>query len=389
MQKAHKNLTGWEQEALAGKLNLADAHTHQGQSLDQVSIVNSLPNLWFQSEQLSQHRLEQRFISTFFFSQNQPTAIEVNRTFLSYSCSVHITAIGYYLSQFKKSVCLIEPCFDNLPDLLKRHHIPLHSISECMLTGDIYENLTHKVHSDALFLVDPNNPTGFSLFPGERGERHFLEVLRFCRERKKLLILDLSFAPFAFANASFQREDIYHLLEDAGVSYITLEDTGKAWPVQDAKCSLMTVSADLHSSFSQIQSDILLNVSPFILNVLIQYLELSIKTNFEAMRVVYQTNHAALIRCIAPFSFISYCESVLPVCVSWLKLTNVELTQRIHALALQQELFLLPGDPFYWNSPFPTGDEYLRIALARKPKQFESAMHVFSNLLNQIQCQLS
>ncbi len=48
--------------------------------------------------------------------------------------------------------------------------------------------------TDALFLVDPNNPTGFTLLSD--GRRGFEEVVRFCVDHRKLLIIDRCFACF-------------------------------------------------------------------------------------------------------------------------------------------------------------------------------------------------
>lgn len=141
---------------------------------------------------------------------------------------MHITAT--YLQQQKARVGLIEPCFDNLPDLMKHMRVPLSPLAEHLFAQpeNIYANLAASTQNlDAIFLVDPNNPTGFSLF--SQGPYAFKEVVRFCVDHNKLLILDLCFAAFMITVGQ-PRCDIYEILEDSRVRYIAMEDTGKIWP---------------------------------------------------------------------------------------------------------------------------------------------------------------
>jgi histidinol-phosphate/aromatic aminotransferase/cobyric acid decarboxylase-like protein len=82
--------------------------------------------------------------------------------------------------QKQMRVGLIEPCFDNLPDLMRHMQVPMHPLDESLFfdTSKIYENLMEKaIMLDPICLVDPNNPTGFSLFAD--GSEAFDEVVRF------------------------------------------------------------------------------------------------------------------------------------------------------------------------------------------------------------------
>jgi hypothetical protein len=69
------DITQHEIEALKLEYNLADAHTHQSQSLTQRNIVKRLPELWYESENNKQHVSEQKFIHAFFRSRKQYTAL--------------------------------------------------------------------------------------------------------------------------------------------------------------------------------------------------------------------------------------------------------------------------------------------------------------------------
>ena len=47
---AKSDITQHEIAALKTRFNLADAHTHQGQSPSQRRIIDSLPDLWYSAE---------------------------------------------------------------------------------------------------------------------------------------------------------------------------------------------------------------------------------------------------------------------------------------------------------------------------------------------------
>src|SRR5262249_16315461 len=135
----------------------------------------------------------------------------------------------------------------------------------------IYRNLQdHARELDAIVLVDPNNPTGFSLFsPRDDG---FREVVRFCADHGKLLILDLCFAAFIRASCR-PHHSLDGVVEAFGARYIAMEDPGKPWPMQDAKCGTIMASRDLDDDIYKIVTSVLLNVSPFILKLVTRYVQ--------------------------------------------------------------------------------------------------------------------
>src|SRR4051812_46230367 len=114
----YKDITQHEIEALKFQYNLADAHTHQSQSASQEKIVDSLPQLWRDAEGKKQAELENEFIRVFFEAQRQKAALE-SPTMLVYAASIGMVIIANYLMKKKMSVALLEPCFDNIHDILK------------------------------------------------------------------------------------------------------------------------------------------------------------------------------------------------------------------------------------------------------------------------------
>ncbi|MBM7168633.1 aminotransferase class I/II-fold pyridoxal phosphate-dependent enzyme [Streptomyces sp. G44] len=366
------DLTQHEIQALKTRFNLADAHTHQQQSPGQREIVQALPALWYEAEETRQADLEDRFKEVFFRLHGQH-GVRAQTTMLSYAASISTLVAGMYLRRNDITVTLVEPCFDNLPDVLRNvgvHPVPVPE--DALHDADrIYDRLAESVTTDALFLVDPNNPTGFSLL--SHGRKGFEEVVRYCVDHDKLFVVDLCFAAFALADPRFGRFDLYELLDTSGVRYIALEDTGKTWPLQDAKCALLTCSRDLYEDVYNIHTSVLLDVSPFVLNFLARYVEDSIEDGMASVRDVITRNRETALKTLEG-SLLEHLDPAVNVSVAWFRITD----DRIKATALQAhltqyEVYVLPGTYFYWNEP-ERGEAYVRIALARDPQEFAASL---------------
>ncbi|MGW4566355.1 pyridoxal phosphate-dependent aminotransferase [Streptomyces sp. NPDC004561] len=367
------DLTQHEIQALRTRFNLADAHTHQRQSATQHDIVSRLPELWYEAENGLQATYEQRFTESFFRLHGQRTALERGKTMLSYAASVSTMVVGMYLRRRRMSVTLVEPCFDNLYDVLDNMGVPLYPVDESALHDPdrIYAELKRRVRTDALFLVDPNNPTGYTLL--QHGRRGFEEVVRFCKDHDKLLILDFCFASFTLFGSELERFDVYELLESSGVSYLAIEDTGKTWPVQDAKAAMITPSDDIREDVHNLHTSVLLNVSPFVLHMLTQYVEDSRRDQLASVRDVLGANRDA-IRKTLDGTILDLHDPVAGVSVAWARIDHPELTatelQRVLGAA---EVYVLPGRYFFWSQP-DKGESHVRFALAREPRTFADAM---------------
>lgn len=367
------DLTQHEILGLTKAFNLSDAHTHQRQSRSQRAIVEQLPTLWYRAEDSLQIESERAFIDAFFRLHGQPTALEKNRALLSYAASISTVIVGMYLRQRRLSVTLLEPCFDNLHDVLHNAGVPIVPIDERCFedASTIYENLEHHVRTDALFLVDPNNPTGFSLL--QHGREGFEEVIRFCRDHNKILLFDFCFAAFALADPAVERFDVYALLEESGITYMAIEDTGKTWPVQDAKCAILMASDDIWADVYNIHTSVLLNVSPFVLQLLRAYVEDSIDDDLASVRSVSLANREAATAILAD-SVLEYQPPTVDVSVAWWKINHSRLwATRLHADLMDIGVSVLPGTGFYWSTP-SRGEGHVRVALAREPQMFSSAM---------------
>lgn len=370
------DITQHEIEALKAKYNLADAHTHQSQSVSQRRIVADLPTIWYESEKVPQRATEEKFINKFFTLLNQRTALEnLDNIFLVYAASIAMQIVAIYLMKNKLSVSLVEPCFDNLHDIIKFQNVTRIPLSEHLLhdVEKIYDNLCAHAIGDSLLLVDPNNPTGHTVL--KHGTRGFEEILRFCRDRRKLLILDLSFASFAAMDPKVGRFDLYQLLRRYGVSYITMEDTGKTWPIQDAKAAALVVSDDIRDDLYNIHTSVLLNVSPFILNLLTRYFDDSDEDGFESVRGLLTRNRSYLVDRLQNHQLLEYIAPDVGVSVAWLHVKNPAsiLASSLQSRLADAEVYVLPGTYFYWNTP-AQGERFIRVALARDSERFNASV---------------
>jgi aspartate/methionine/tyrosine aminotransferase len=377
VQQQLHDITQHEILALQTEFNLADAHTHQRQSPTQRNIVARLPQLWHEAEETTQRALEQKFIERFYTLHRQPTALKTDKTMLFYAASIAMVAASTYCMQKRLTVSLIDPCFDNLVDILKNLHVPLRPLhEEALYDGEqIYHNLARANIGDVLCLVDPNNPTGFSL--AKHGRAGFEQVIRYCKDFGKILFIDFCFASFALLDPNFGRLDIYDMLEESGVTYIAIEDTGKTWPLQDAKCALMRVSDDIHPEVYNIYTSILLNVSPFILNMLSEYLSDAIEDNMASVADLLHENREFL-RQQVQGSIFEYVEPVIKTSVAWLRITDPALNATlVQQKAYEKNVYVLPGTYFFWSRR-ETGERFIRLAMARQPELFRGAV---TNLL--------
>ncbi|WP_254225623.1 hypothetical protein [Burkholderia glumae] len=150
------------------------------------------------------------------------------------------------------------------------------------------------------------------------------------------------------------------------MSYIAMEDTGKTWPLQDAKCATVTASRDLNADLYSIVTSVLLNVSPFILNVVTQYIKDSVNDGFRSVREVLAINRASAIRHLDG-NILSYCEPKVETSVGWFRIVDERVSaDELHAHLLKSNVYVLPGKYFYWKHP-ERGQRFVRIALARDP----------------------
>jgi aspartate/methionine/tyrosine aminotransferase len=303
--------------------------------------------------------------------------------------------IANYLALKKVKLSLLEPCFDNIYDILKNMDIVLDKplLEEWLHDPEkIYDNLAEHIDAEALLIVEPNNPTGFTLGGAtqvtDNRKNSYNELIRYAKDYNKLLIFDFCFSSFLIEDAEPASFDIYKELEASGVSYIIVEDTGKTWPLQDTKVAMLKTSKDLYQDLFDIHTSYLLNVSPFILNLVTQYVIDSEKDHFSSVFTLLKCNRE-IAREVLSGSLLELQDSMSNVSVAWFKIKDTpikatELQKRI----LQEGVYILPGTYFFW-SDHSKGEGFMRIALARDTDLFDEAIRKLRFVLDEIESTLN
>ncbi|NJO63506.1 MAG: aminotransferase class I/II-fold pyridoxal phosphate-dependent enzyme [Richelia sp. RM2_1_2] len=369
------DLTQHEVEALQQEFNFANAFTQQSQSPSQMDIIRRLPDLWLEAEQSKQQDLNNKFIEAFYTTRGLKSALKPNNIMLHYSASIAIIHIANYLLKKRLSVTLIEPCFDSLFGVLKNMNIPINPLAEELLydSDTIYKNLKMCIKTDAIFLVDPNNPTGFTTL-GIQNHQIFQEIIRFCKDYNKLLIIDYCFANFLMYDSEIELYDTYETLKESGVKYMAIEDTGKCWPIQSTKVAMLKVSDSLYEDMYEIYTSYILSVSPFILNLLSEYILDSHRDYFGHIRFLLKRNRAILKEKLQG-QILHLPDTMAKTSVAWceIKEPTIKATDLQKFIFQAKRVYVLPGTLFYWNNS-KLGDKYIRIALARDTDNFMQGM---------------
>jgi aspartate/methionine/tyrosine aminotransferase len=274
--------------------------------------------------------------------------------------------IANYLRLNQLNLTLLEPCFDNLADIFHRHQIPMRPLSDALLEapGDTFDRALGAIDSDAICLVTPNNPTGMTLTEG-----NLRRLLHFCKERRKLLILDNCFSPYLPRHLVY---DQYRLVLEAGIDAVLVEDTGKTWPTSEIKAPFFAVSRDrgLFDKIYDIYTDFLLHVSPVGIKLMHEFIRLSQQDDLATIHEVARVNRKALYDNLAG-SFLTPCEHPF-ASVAWLRINHSLSDLELKQILDEHGVFVLPGRHFFWHDR-RKGEKFIRVALARDADVFREA----------------
>lgn len=359
------NLTQYERIGLGHEFNLADGHAHQFDDREQCKILDRLPALYAESALLRQHDVETRFQTAFYQLAGQFSAAPKRHTVLCYSASLSIDIIAALLGSRNMSVGLLQPCFDNLPAILRGRGVPLVPVAEEAVTAGRLGRRSRE-RFDAVFLTLPNNPTGFTLDPPA-----FERLAQRCAATGTILIVDWTFRFFD----RYERWDQYAVLDRCGVSYLCVEDTGKTWPTLDLKCSILAASPDLYPAVAELHNDLLLNVSPFTLRLLTEYVDDASNRGLDTtIRRLIRTNRTVLRQALRDTVLVAG-DPDRTISVEWARIASDTVRSLDVVAALGDAgIGALPGDHFYWHDP-DVGSRYVRFALARDTSVFAAAAH--------------
>jgi aspartate/methionine/tyrosine aminotransferase len=358
------NLTELEVYGLSARYNLADGHSYISAEKHFNTVLSELPLLWKSAAEIPVPEMEKLFKNKFA----EYFALEGLSKHAHFSvcptASNSIDVVGAWARSMNYKVGLVEPTFDNLAQLLRRREVELEAIPEEVLVNRVLlEEFLCSKQLDALFMVNPNNPTGLVVDAAAMAS-----VVELCSRLGVVLILDTS---FRFCHKT--EIDEYALLIEKGCSFIILEDTGKQWPTLDTKASLLSYSENLATDIRNIYEEIYLCCSNFSLRVIIAFIDATLKKGGVSYMHSIISKNIEIATSELKDSIVTI-EAVEPdstMTVMWLNiektgLSDLELTEYLASYSVA----VLPGRYFYWNSHHIAGHNRIRIALLKPDDQF-------------------
>jgi enduracididine biosynthesis enzyme MppP len=307
--------------------------------------------------------LESRAHAAFFAALGQVSApLGSGRLTSFYSSSQAIDVVARCLQETVEEVAVVSPTLDCIPALLRARRLNVIPVSEdALTTADPFADVAGS--PGALFIANPNNPTGAHL------DRAALSALAAaCAERAVVLVIDQCFRAF---DARTQY-DTYACLDATGVEYVVIEDTGKLWPVCGLKLGFLCTSIGTRLPIAEAMADLLLTASPFVARLVEELATDMAAGGLRQMHELIAGNRALIAEALEDFAEASLADGDSRVSVARVELTESGAT-RIWGRLLQRGVHTVPCRPFYWAQP-DEGEHYLRVALSRNAEDVESAL---------------
>lgn len=344
------NLTQLELRAERSGLNLADGHARQPLTASQAMVVDRLPELFRRAQRGVVPDLDREAQATFLSALGQQRALTCAEVLSCYSSSVAMEILARALhAAGLRRVGLVDPTFDNIPDILRGVGLELAAVSEETLRSadDLVDAAV-----DVLFVTTPNNPTGAVL-----SEARLTHWARWCAERGVVLALDTCFRGFD-PRAQY---DHYRVLDDSGAAWVLIEDTGKLFPTLDLKVGFLAYSRRFPAPLRRVYTDILLGVSPAILCLVTALADDAARGGLAALhRLIGE--HRSLVRAAIPFG--GWPDRDSRISVERLALPAGLRASRVAADLRERGAHVLPGGKFHWADA-EAGEAFIRIALGR------------------------
>ncbi|MEV1109145.1 aminotransferase class I/II-fold pyridoxal phosphate-dependent enzyme [Micromonospora sp. NPDC049751] len=362
--------TEYERLALTGGLNLSDGHARATLDAEQRRILTAMDRHLQRADSAGQDDLEHAFLESFFALAGETRWQHSPGRFLTFSASSAIKIAAQVCRLRQQRVLLIEPCFDNIRHLLATEGVDLQPLpeNEIISAGRLLDEHT------TVWLVLPNNPTGFTL------DRHqFRRIAHDCAVAGATLIVDSCFRFHTTTTAGWSR---YEILHDENPSFALIEDTGKTWPTYDLKIGATLTSADLAPDFHRLHDQLLLNVSPLHLIVLREFIDDSRRRGLgRTVTAVIDRNRTG-VHALVDDGLLGHpspwCANVP---MEFLALPHDHDAVEFWAALRERHVDILPAHNYYWSDP-TRGRGTFRIPLSRPPEHLDAAVDVIRQVLN-------
>lgn len=360
-----KNLTQREQQALSKAYNLADGHAHNSSSPYFEGMIDLLPAIYKSARDNNQSDIERAFLENFFNLAAQGRSNKLETSLLWPSASIATEGVANLLRKLNVRVGLIQPIFDNIPNMFQSLGIDIVPIDEQNVIPEIDIDYIASKKVDAIFLACPNNPTGRII-----GRESFEKLVNYCARQGIILIIDFCFRFFA---PSLFDWDQYESVINHKCEYVFIEDTGKTWPTLDLKVSVTTVSSKIYDGLFLIHNDYLLNISPFILELLNSVIEMTQQKHVAVVVSEIVRANRDYLRAKLRETSLSPENLESTISVEWLRIGYHLKSQELCDHLETGGVYTLPGEFFFWNDP-ALGKDFLRIALMRDEGRFKLAV---------------
>jgi aspartate/methionine/tyrosine aminotransferase len=371
------SLTKYEVGGLKTAFTFADGHAYHDMPKPLQPVMRQLQSIWAESSSKSIPEMEEKFKRATSRIIQSPILGYHSSYSLCPTASNSIDITGAWLKTKGYTVGLIEPAFDNLYLLLKRRGVDIVPIQESDLSDlDILSNKIDEYDLKSLFIVSPNNPTGFQLDQDE-----FNALCRQCAKKGVTMIVDTTFRLY-----SRNSYDEYQILNDNGVDYLVIEDTGKTWPTNDLKVSLMAYSESLSSEVRTLYEEVYLCVSNFSLGLLSELIDKTRKVGIDEIVWAEVDKRKQQVREALQDTFLTPIlnDKAAPLPLEWLDcsasgLTDIELVEELKKAGVA----LLPGRFFYWNTP-EQHTQNVRLSLMRSNDIFDKGLQTLNQALQRL-----
>jgi len=369
VRRSPTTLTHVERRGLRTTVNLADGHVWRGPTAAEQPILHELQDVYKTSFKYDPVELEHKFVTSYLALSGQKLP-EGAQPLVFFSASEAIDVAARVLAKHGESCAVLEPTFDNIPMLLASSGVPVYPFKEALL--DDIDALAREIDKvTALFVTLPNNPTGLVL-----SKNDFRRLCDLCAKKGKSLIVDACFRLFV-PSAHF---NYYEVLDNSGVDWMVVEDTGKVWATNDLKAGILVCSEKYAAEGSKAFHDLVLSISPFVLALLWQ---LSERGGAQAVKEVYQIirSNRALIRSSIAESVVfrpNTAEALLPVENVFYDKTRFPNQPALIKLLEGLGLGVVGSEGFYWAGG--KHEPFLRLALSRDRKTIRRGANILAQL---------